>query len=276
MIHHLTITQLVENTADAMGLLGEHGVAWLIEADEHCVLFDTGQGQTLRHNAGRLGLSLDRVEAIALSHGHYDHTGGLMDALAMTGPVDLYLHPAALEPKYNRDGRAIGTPFPDADTLRTHTRRLIISSTPTRLAPGIGLTGEIPRRHAIEDTGGPFYRDAQCGQPDLIPDDQALYLDTPAGLVVLLGCGHSGVVNTLEHIQALTDQRPIHAVIGGTHLLRADTDRLAFTAQALERFDVAYLAPIHCTGLPAVCYFRDRFPAQFRESPVGTKHEFGE
>jgi len=75
--------------------------------------------------------------------------------------------------------------------------------------------------------------------------------------------------------EGLTDRQPIHAVIGGTHLLRADADRLAFTAQALERFGVAYLAPIHCTGLPAVCYFRDRFHSQFRESPVGTRHQFG-
>jgi 7,8-dihydropterin-6-yl-methyl-4-(beta-D-ribofuranosyl)aminobenzene 5'-phosphate synthase len=152
MIRHLTITQLVENTADARGLLGEHGVAWFIEADEHCLLFDTGQGQTLRHNAGRLAVSLERVEAIALSHGHYDHTGGLMDALAMTGAVDLYLHPAALEPKYDRDGRAIGTPFPDADTLRAHTRRLIMSSEPTRIAPGPEASATASRKPGARST----------------------------------------------------------------------------------------------------------------------------
>ncbi|MBK1718456.1 MBL fold metallo-hydrolase [Thiocystis violacea] len=275
MIQRLTITQLVENAAGGPGLLGEHGAAFFIEADDKCLLFDTGQGLALRHNVERLGVALDRVEAIVLSHGHYDHTGGLSAALDLTGAVDLYLHPEALRPKFNRVGRAIGAPTEDPETLRPRLRRLLMSREPTLIAPGILLTGEIPRTHAIEDSGGPFYRDAQGTQLDSLADDQALAIDTPEGLVVVLGCGHSGVVNTLDWIQHQIPGRPIHAVLGGMHLLGADAARLEFIAQAFERLGIAYLAPNHCTGLAGVCLFRQRFPARFQESPAGTRHRFG-
>ncbi|MFD2110752.1 MBL fold metallo-hydrolase [Thiorhodococcus fuscus] len=275
MIGELRITQLVENAAGAPGLLGEHGAAFLVEADDRHLLFDTGQGMVLRHNVERLGLSLERVESIVLSHGHYDHTGGLLDALELTGPVDLYLHPKALSPKFNRNGRPIGSPVEDLETLRPLTRRLVASTEPTHVAPGILLSGEIPRTHPIEDTGGPFYRDAQCTEPDALADDQALILDTAAGLVVLLGCGHSGLVNTLDWVRELLPDRPLHAVLGGMHLLRADRARLEFTAQSLAERGIAYLAPNHCTGLAAICHLRQCFPAQFRESPAGMRHDFG-
>ena len=113
MIKTLTITQLVENTTDSPGLLGEHGNAFLIEADEYCLLFDTGQGLTLRHNAEQLNVPIRSIESIVLSHGHYDHMGGLSEALDMTGPIDLYLHPDALGSKFNQNGRNIGAPMTD-------------------------------------------------------------------------------------------------------------------------------------------------------------------
>lgn len=276
MIKNLTITQLAENTAGRPGLLAEHGVSFHIEADERHLLFDTGQGLVLKHNAQQLATPMASVEGIILSHGHYDHSGGLVEALNMTGPVDLYLHPEAFEAKFNRNGREIGSPIDDMHQLEPRVKQVIPTRQPTEILPGIHVTGEIPRNHPIEDTGGPFYRDEDRSKTDELPDDQALYIETAEGLVVLLGCGHSGVINTLEYILHLTDSKPIHAVIGGMHLLRASQERLAFTGERLEQLDIDYLAPNHCTGLEAVCYFKRRFPQAFRESKVGERHRFGE
>ncbi len=274
MINNLTITQLVENRVGAPDLLAEHGVAFFIEADGDCLLFDTGQGLALRHNAEQLEIRMESVDAIILSHGHYDHAGGLVDALEMTGPAEIYLHPRALTAKFNRNGREIGAAVTDEGKLTSLARGCTYTRAPTEIIPGIHVTGEIPRSHKIEDTGGPFYQDADCTRKDALPDDQALYIETPKGLVVLLGCGHSGVINTLEYIQQISGGKSIYAVLGGMHLLRAPMKRLAFTGDSLERMGIRYLAPNHCTGLEAVCYLKSRFPDAFHDSMTGTRHAF--
>ncbi len=275
MIKTLNITQLVENTAGGPGLLGEHGNAFFIEADEYCLLFDTGQGLTLRHNAKRLNVPVKSIKSIVLSHGHYDHAGGLTAALDMTGPIDFYLHPQALGTKFNIDGRDIGAPIIDVKKLSSLTRQIIHTAEPTEVATGIHITGEIPRIHKIEDTGGTFYIDKKLHKPDALVDDQAMYIETFQGIVVLLGCGHSGVINTLEYIQLLSGNKPIRAVIGGMHLLNAEQERLDFTCNALDNFSIPYLAPNHCTGIKAICNFRKRLPGTVHESRAGSRHHFG-
>ncbi|MFW6106695.1 MAG: MBL fold metallo-hydrolase [bacterium] len=267
------ITVLVENTAGRRGLLGEHGLSFWIELGDKHVLFDTGQGHVLLNNARRLGIRLDHVDGIALSHGHYDHTGGLSDALRNARATTVYTHPAAFDAKYarNPDGSArdVGMPGLDEEMIRDMAELVLVEG-PTEVCGGLYLTGPVPRTTEFEDTGGAFFTDRSCTQPDALIDDQAAFMETEAGTVVILGCAHAGVINTLQHIQALTRNRPIHTVIGGMHLLHASPERMDKTVAELRRLDVKRLLPCHCTGMAAVARLWQEFPGRCAACPVGT------
>ena len=271
------ITTLVENSVPVRGLPAEHGLAFHLQAGPRSLLFDTGQSDLLLHNALKLRISLANADAIVLSHGHNDHTGGLMAAHEAAPPARLFLHRAALSQKFvrNPDGttRSIGMDETTAETVRS-TANIVWTRKPTEVLEGIFVTGEIPQQNTFEDTGGPFSRDAAGAQPDPLLDDQALYFDTQAGLVVLLGCSHSGVVNTLEYIQHLTGGRPIHALLGGLHLLKANPERMEKTIAAFRRLDIQRLAPAHCTGLSALTQLWAAFPGRCFSCAVGTRLSF--
>jgi len=274
MIDALRITVISENTVRRSDLLAEHGLAFWIEADGRRLLFDTGQGKVLRRNARQLEIPLDAAEKVVISHGHFDHTGGLKDVLEMNAQVDLYLHPAALERKYHREKtpphRSIGIPDLDEQALRRRIGNLTWTREPSELLEGVHVTGEIPRRTDFEDTGGPFYLDEPCAEPDPLVDDQALYVETSAGLVVVLGCAHSGVVNTLDYVAELTAGHPVLAVLGGMHLLRATPKRLDATIAAFQRYGVERIGAAHCTGMRATTHLWSRLPDRCFECSVGS------
>ena len=267
-----TITVLAENTAQGTGLIGEHGLSLWVETPETCILFDTGQGLALPHNAEALGIDLGSAGAMVFSHGHYDHTGGLSYALAQAPKTRLLLHPSALIARFAcRDGKAREIGMSAHVREAVHARQVSITWTtePTEVAPGLFATGPIPRKSGFEDTGGPFFLDADGNVQDPIEDDQAMWIETPDGVMVLLGCAHSGVVNTLRYIKQLTPRRPIHTVIGGTHLVTADEVRMDKTVEALREFDVQRLLPLHCTGFAAARLWKE-FPGRVSICPVGT------
>ncbi len=270
------IIVLVENTAGGRGLLAEHGLSFWIELGGKRILFDTGQGKVLTGNARRLGVRPEQVDAIALSHGHYDHTGGLGDALRLARRVTVYMNPAAFEAKYARNSngsaRDVGMPNLDQQMVRDMAELILVEG-PTEVADGCCLTGRIPRNNDFEDTGGAFFKDQTCTEPDQILDDQAAFIETPAGTVVILGCAHAGVINTLMHIQSLTNGRPIHTVIGGMHLLNASAERMDKTVAELRRLDVKRLLPCHCTGFAAMARLWNEFPGRCATCPVGTAVE---
>jgi 7,8-dihydropterin-6-yl-methyl-4-(beta-D-ribofuranosyl)aminobenzene 5'-phosphate synthase len=274
----MRVTLLAENTAQSAGLTAEHGIAWWIELGTQRVLFDTGQGMVLGENARQLKLPLDRVDAIVLSHGHYDHTGGLLSVVCRTGTPVVYTHPAAFEPKYvvPRNGRArdVGIPAPCREALQTSAAHIVKTDRPTPVVDGLIATGPIPRRNAIEDTGGPFYLDAEGQRPDPLLDDQAVYAPTPHGTIILLGCAHAGVINTIQYVRQLTDEAPIHMVLGGMHLVNASRERLQWTIDQLRALDVHAFAPMHCTGLPATAMLWNALPNQFTQASVGSRFEF--
>lgn len=273
----VTITVLAENTAQGMGVLGEHGLSLWIETPETCVLFDTGQGLALPHNAERLSIDLGCADAVVLSHGHYDHTGGLAYALGQAPRAKLFLHPSALIPRFTcRDGKAreIGIPAHIRGAVEERRTSITWTRGPTEVAPGMFVTGPIPRRSGFEDTGGPFFLDADGTVPDPIEDDQAVWVETPGGVVVLLGCAHSGVVNTLDYIREQTGRKPIQAVAGGMHLGSASDERMARTIASLSQLSIEGIWPCHCTGATATAQLMAAVGDRCRPCNVGTRIEF--
>jgi 7,8-dihydropterin-6-yl-methyl-4-(beta-D-ribofuranosyl)aminobenzene 5'-phosphate synthase len=274
----IVVTVLVENTVYGRRLKGEHGLAFHFQAGSESLLFDTGQSDLLVENARVLNLDLSQLGAVALSHGHYDHTGGLGAVWNLAPQASLYAHPAALGPHFARssDGtvRDVGITERNRDAARAFAQPPHTPVTPAEVLPGVFLTGEIPRETGFEDTGGPFVLDEAGTEPDPIIDDQALFFDTLDGVVVLLGCAHAGVFNTLRHIHGLTGGRPFHAVLGGTHLVAASEERMTRTIAALRELDIQHFGPAHCTGETAKARLWKEFPVPCMACFVGSRFVF--
>ena len=269
---------LAENTANAAGLLGEHGLSLWLEIGPQSLLFDTGQGMTLRHNARQLNIPLETAEVLILSHGHYDHTGGLAQVLEKIPNIRLYAHPRALEPKFvileNAPVRENGISETNRKALKKYAPEIIETVEPCEIIPGVWVTGEIPRREPLETLRAPIYLDNRGKRPDTLADDQAMFIDTASGVVALLGCAHAGVINTLDFIAEFLGVTRFHAVIGGMHLLGAGEERLRATLSTFEKYQVEKLVPLHCTGEKARCYFREKLPERYREGQVGMSLKF--
>jgi len=272
------ITILVDDQA-AAGLNAEHGFSLWIETARGRILFDTGAGGTLVSNAAALGADLGLAGAIVLSHGHYDHTGGLAQALGRAPQAHVYCHPAIARPRWSLRGGAPKQAQMTADSLAAlrdlPAHQLHWTEKPAAPpGPAAGITGFIPRETDFEDTGGPFFLDAEGRRADPLEDDQALWLETEEGLVVCAGCCHAGIVNTLQYILRLNPGSKIRAVIGGFHLLHESGDRLRRTAEFLRTLRLDLVVPCHCTGKEAVRALAAGLDARVSAGAAGSDYVF--
>jgi len=271
----LRITTLSENTARMGDFVGEWGLSILVEVGDISILLDTGKSFSAVHNADALGVDLAKIDRIVLSHGHYDHTGGLRQVLQrMRKEVEIIAHPDVWQAKYaRREGepdRYAGIPF-QREELESLGARFHLTAQPVYITDNIVTTGEIPMVTGFEQIDNAlFVREGTGWQPDKVMDDQALIVNTEHGLVVILGCAHHGMVNTLYHARQLTGITEIYAVVGGSHLVNASEERLWQTIAALRELGVQMLGLCHCTDLPAASVLAQEFGETFFFNKAGT------
>ena len=275
----LSITVLTDNQVDrGDGLLAEHGLCLLVEIAGSRVLLDAGQTNVCLRNARQQGVDLSDVNAVVLSHGHYDHGGGLPASLDELGRLDVIAHPGAFASKYARrhgqQDRHIGLAYSADDLIQ---RGAVVRLEPDAHEIGNGLiaTGFIPRITGFEKDDPHFWVKADGRwELDHFKDDQALVARTAEGLVVMLGCAHAGVINTLRQAAKLTGDERIRAVVGGLHLATASLERTEQTAAALRQMDVGQVVACHCTGFAARIRLHAAFRKRFVNGTVGLSLTF--
>lgn len=273
----MKVTVLAENTVEVSFLLtGEHGLSLLIDSGKEKVLFDTGQGMSVINNSPLLGIDLAGINCIVLSHGHSDHTRGLKPVLERAGRKKIFAHPEVFGKKYFIGKRKgvdvelfIGMPYEKSEIEEIGGEFHLCTSS-INVAENIYTTGEIPFLTEFEEVDRTFFVKKREGfLPDTMKDDLALYVKTENGVSIILGCGHRGMCNTIEHVSKLTGEREFYAVIGGTHLVSADEKKIAKTIETLKKYRIKKIAPCHCTGLKATAEIMKEFKDQFVPLAVG-------
>lgn len=276
-----TLRCLVDNnSSDAASFQAEHGVAFGIETPAGHILFDTGQsGDVLVHNAAQMGIDLHQMDALALSHAHYDHTGGLKSFFKRSRRgLALYAHPDLFRERYairENQVHSIGLAMGRNELMRHAT--LHLSAEPVEILPHVWTTGEITERKEFEGRSSHHYiQENRHWLPDPYRDDMALILETRLGLVTVCGCCHAGLLNTLAQVRRLFNQK-ITAIIGGTHLGSVDRNTLehAITVlRATSEGDFPDLYLNHCTGERALATLAQAFGKKVHPCPSGTVLEF--
>ena len=270
------ITTLAENTSGKPHIIGEWGFCALVETQEATVLLDSGAGHGVIHNAEHLGVDLSRVDKIVLSHAHYDHTGGIMAVLKkidkeveVIAPLDLWA--AKYSFRGGRKERYIGVPF-TREALESLGAMFTMTSEPVYITDSLITTGEIEITNVFEEVGEDYLKIkvADQYQRDPCTDDRALVVKTEAGLVVVLGCAHRCLINTLNHVRTITGEDRIHMVVGGCHLIDASDNVIEQTINALKALQIDKIGVSHCTGLHAGAMMAAEFGDRFFFNNAGT------
>lgn len=253
----LKLTTLMDNLpSENKALINEHGLSVLVETAHKRLLFDCGASDAAWRNARRMGRNIRGLDAVVISHSHYDHAAGYRDLIESgCGSSVLYTGREFLQAKYAFDGvkyTDLSAGFGE-DFLEEHSIEHRVCEESLQIDDGVWLVGHFARRHAFESIPERFVRETPEGMVrDLFEDEICLAAETQQGLVVLVGCSHPGILNMIETVHERLD-RPVYAVFGGTHLMEADEARIGRTVRTLKQMGLRILGLGHCSGTLAEC-----------------------
>jgi len=289
-INDIQIKTISENTAATPLVMAEWGLSMEISIARQKILFDTGAGNinVLRHNMMIMGVDPSKISCMVLSHAHQDHTGGLRYFLSQracqtSDKILINCHPKTLEPTYvkspalNSAYRFFGCPF-SVEEIRRYNADFSLSKDPIELdGKNVMTSGEIPMINDYESVGFNFFNKVHDNfQLDAeMVDDLALFIQTNLGLVIILGCAHRGMINTIHHAQKVTGIDNIYMVVGGTHLANAPKERMDQTISEIKRLNIQKVGVSHCTGLTSGAYLQNELgPDVFFNNNAGSVIRF--
>lgn len=255
---------MVENTVYEKDLLAEHGLSLYIEFNNKNYLFDSGQGLVLEHNAEQLDIDLTELDALILSHGHYDHTGGVQRLLELNEDLDIYAHPDFKIERFSKKRqRLVPVSYQGPEIKNLHKIK-----SDREIAKNLFLTGEIK---AAKDYLNNKYQQKVKGKlgVDKFNDDISLFVQSEQGLVIILGCSHKGIINIVEEIIKKSGENKIDKIIGGMHLKNADDEKLQNIANYFQTININSIYPLHCSGKKASYFLKERLGDKIKFAGVG-------
>lgn len=258
--------------------IGEWGFSALIELDGKKILFDTGSREnTVLNNAKELKIDLNGIENVYLSHNHKDHTGGLINLKKN--------HPNSFSVAHVGEGIFYSRPSNKADKnyillnkekIKDMGVNFLSYKNATQIFPGVWTTGQVPRKYDEKNWSrlGKIVNHLGETEEDTIPEDQSLFFDTEDGIVMVSGCGHAGIVNTIDYIKKIIPNRPINKVVGGFHLLKLSDKKLKWTANKMLESGVEVFVGAHCTGINSTYSIREFMGLDSKNVLVGSVGTF--